>query len=136
MQFRGEPLFVLKYQKRRLILWVVAALFQMFFIYFVLFVAVVSSMLDFIMTKLAALFLFSILASILADMLLFKEIRFYRDRIVKEWRLAGSRELLLAEVGLISQSSPGWGIGAKCFFKEGMGPFWRFLMSFVHQIGG
>jgi hypothetical protein len=104
-------------------------------IYFGALVAVFSSTLDLVITKLAALLLFFIFAPFLVDMLLFKEIRLYRDRIVKEWRLVGSRELDLADVGLMSQGWSAMGIGAKCFFKQGMGPFWRFLMSFVHQIG-
>jgi hypothetical protein len=130
-----EPLFVLKYQKRRLILWFIAGLLWMGMIYFCLFVAVVSSTLDFIIAKLGGLYLFFIFAPFLVDMLLFKEIHLYRDRIVKEWRLVGSKELDLADVGLISQGWSAWGIGAKCFLKQGMSPFWRFLMSFVHQIG-
>jgi hypothetical protein len=130
-----EPLFVLRYQKRKLILYIVPVLLWMWFLYFCVFVAVAPSILDFIIAKLGALLLFFIFAPFLADMLLFKEIRVYRDRIVKEWRLVGSRELDLADVGLISQSWTAWGIGAKCFFKQGMGPFWRWLMSFFHQIG-
>jgi hypothetical protein len=98
-------------------------------------VFVASSILDLIFCKLGALLLFFMFASFLAEMLLFKEIRVYRDRIVKEWRLVGSRELDLAEVGLISQSWGTWGIGAKCFFRKGMSPFGRWLMSFVHSIG-
>ena len=110
-------------------------LFLMAMIYFCLFVVVVSSTLDFIIAKLGGLYLFFIFAPFLADMLLFKEIRLYRDRIVKEWRLVGSRELDLAQAGLMSQGWSAWGIGAKCFFKQGMSPIWRFLMSVVHQIG-
>ncbi len=135
MKSSDEPLFVLRYQKRKLILYVVAMLFLMAMIYFCLFVVVVSSILDFILAKLGGALLFFIFASFLADMLLFKEIRLYRDRIVKEWRLVGSRELRLAEAGLMSQGWSEMGIGAKCFFKRGMGPFWRFLMAVVHQIG-
>ena len=135
MKSSDEPLFVLNDQKRKLILYIVGGLFLMLMVYFFLFVVAVSSTLDLIITKLGALLWLFILAPILVDMLLFKEIRLYGDRIVKEWRLVGSRELDLAEVGLISQSWPTWGIGAKCFFKQGMSPFWRLLIAVVHQIG-
>jgi hypothetical protein len=50
-----KPLFVLKYQKRKLILYIVAMLFLMAMIYFCLFVVVVSSTLDFIIAKLGGL---------------------------------------------------------------------------------
>jgi hypothetical protein len=135
MQPCDEPLFVLKYQKRKLVLYIVGVLVLMPMLYICLFVIVASSILDVIVGKLGALLLFFMFASFLAEMLLFKEIRLYRDKIVKEWRLLGSRELGLAEVGLISQSWATSGIGAKCFFRKGMSPFWRWLMSFVHSIG-
>ncbi len=130
-----EPLFILKYQKRRMIVPIIGVLFFMPFIIYGLFVDISLSTLQLIMGKLCASLLLVIMLPFLVDMLLFEEVRLYRNRIVKTWKLLGERELALAKVGLMSQSWPTWGIGAKCFFEQGMSPYWRWLTAIFHSMG-
>jgi len=68
------------------------------------------------------------------EILLFKEIRLYRDRIVKAWKLIGTRELELAKAGLGSGMSIS-GYGTKFFFKQGMSTYWLIPMAFFHSMG-
>jgi hypothetical protein len=69
------------------------------------------------------------------EMLLFKEIQLYRDRIVKAWRLIGTKELKLSLVALDSRCSPKSGVGGKYFFQRGMSPYWRALMPYCYFSG-
>jgi len=131
-----QPLFVLKYRKRRMIFPLLAALlFLMPITCYVLFVHVAQSTFEFILVNLCALLLLLLIAPFFADMLLFKEIRLYKDRIVKEWKLIGTQEQELAKAGLDSQSMPTLGVGAKSFFEVGMNQWLRWLMAIFHSIG-
>ncbi len=69
------------------------------------------------------------------EMLLFNEIRLYRDRIVKEWKLIGTKGLELAKLGLDCRSTSKLGIGGKYFFEQGMSPSRRALAPYLYIIG-
>lgn len=129
-----EPLFVLKYQKRRKVLYGLAFLFPLPMFYFIFFVSEPRSLGE-IIAKWSSLYLAVIGVAFLADMLLFREIRVYSGKIVKEWWLMGTREMKFADVGLMSQHMPTVGVGAKCFFEQGMRPYRRLLMAIFHSMG-
>jgi hypothetical protein len=131
-----EPLFVLKYLKRRMIVLIMGCLFIVPMEFYALFVHAARSTFELIFVKLGALLFLLLVIPGLLDMMLVKEIRLYKDRIVKVWRLIGRRELELAEAGLRCQSFPTIGIGKKGFFKQGTNVFWGRLLAtfFVTEI--
>lgn len=126
---------MLRYQKRRQILWTIALLPQLLFSYILLFALVAPSTRELIEMKLGGLFILLYFGPFLVDMLLFREIRLYRDRIDKEWRLIGSRELDLERVGLIKLCMPTWGVGGKWFFDQRTSRYWRSFIVIFHSMG-
>gem|GEM_PF-2466967 len=132
---REEPLFVLRYQRRRMILPIMFSLIIIPICVFGPFLAAESAF-GFIMGMAGAVItLLSFLPGV-ADMLLLKEIRFYRDKIVKEWKFTRLRELELAEAGLSSKVSSAWGLGKKWFFEHGKNSAWeRILSAFFFTTG-
>jgi hypothetical protein len=83
-----EPLFVLKYQKRKVIpAFVLLLLFVGLITLMLLVAARVRSTAELIFVRSFGLLFLLAWGSFVAEMLLFKEIRLYRDRIVKVWRL-------------------------------------------------
>lgn len=128
-----EPLFALKYMKRRMIVPLMGGLFFIPMEFYALFVHVSRSTFELIMVKSGAIIFLLIVIPALADMLLLKEIRFYKDRIVKTWKLASGRELQLAQVGLRCQEL--LGIGKKSFFEQGRNPYWGWLPAMFHISG-
>jgi hypothetical protein len=130
-----DPLFVLKYQKRKVIPMVV--LWLLFFGLlgsYGLFGHVGRSTFDLIFARSIGFISLLICGAFVSETLLFKEIRLYRDRIVKAWKLIGTRELELAKVGLDSGMSIS-GYGAKYFFEQGMSRYWRGLAICFHSMG-
>jgi hypothetical protein len=135
VQSYGDPLFVLKYQKRKVIpmavLWLL--LFGLLGTYG-LFAHIGRSTFHLIFARSFGFMCLLICGAGVAEILLFKEIRLYRDRIVKAWRLIGTRELELAKAGLGSGMSIS-GYGTKSFFEQGMSPYWLVPMAFFHSMG-
>jgi hypothetical protein len=62
------------------------------------------------------------------DKVLFREIRFYRDRIVKEWIFRRPRVLYLAQVGLVCFGASGRSRG-RFFFEQGKNPNWEIFLD-------
>lgn len=135
MKSYDDPLFVLKYQKRKVIpmavLWLLA--FGLIGSYG-LFGHVGRSTLDLIFARSFGFLSLLFCGAGVTEILLFKEIRLYRDRIVKAWKLIGTRELELAKAGLGSGMSIS-GYGTKYFFEQGMSPYWLLPMTFFHSMG-
>jgi len=130
-----EPLFVLKYQKRKVILWVLFCLWPIPLFYYAFFVYVYRFPSNPVFAMLWGLMYLFFCVPFVTEMVLFKEIRFYSDRIVKAWSLIGTKELELAQLGLGSRCSPQLGIGGKYFFERGMNPSWRALAPYLYMIG-
>jgi hypothetical protein len=130
-----DPLFVLKYQQRKVIpmvvLWLL--LFGLLGTYG-LFAHIGRSTFHLIFARSFGFLSLLICAAGVTEILLFKEIRLYRDKIVKAWRLIGTRELELAKAGLACGMSIS-GYGAKSFFEQGMSPYWLLPMTFFHSMG-
>jgi hypothetical protein len=103
--------------------------------YFGLFVHVAKSALELIVAKSGALLFILLMVPALIEMLLVKEIRLYRDRIVKEWKLIGRRELKLAKARLVSKNMPTLGIGAKHFYEQETHPGWHWLPDAPYKPG-
>jgi hypothetical protein len=105
---RLEPLFVLKYRRRRVLLW----LFIYFFyaLSFGLFAFVPLPAKDGIVFVLLGKFVFGLISLLglfqFFDLLLFKEVQLYDDRIVKVWKWIGARAIKLVNASLTT-SIPG-----------------------------
>jgi uncharacterized membrane protein len=99
---REEPLFVLKYRRRRVLLWLFIYFFYAFS--FGLFAFVPLPAKDGIVLVLLAKFVFGLMSLYglfqFIDLLLFKEILIYQDRIVKVWKCIGARGIKLSDAGL------------------------------------
>jgi len=130
-----EPLFVLKYQKRKVILWVLFCLWPIPLFYYALFLHTYQFAPNLIFAILNGLMYLFFCVPYVTEMVLFNEIRLYRDRIVKEWKLIGTRELVLAKLGIDSRCSPQLGIGGKYFFEQGMSQSLRALMPYFYITG-
>lgn len=130
-----QPLLVLRYLKRRMIVPMMAVFILLPMEYYGLFVHVSRSTFELIMVKAGAIIFLLIVLPALADMLLFKEIRLYRDRIVKVWKLLGSREMHLAKVGLAYETDRLFGVGKKRFFAQGRNSVREWLLGTFHIAG-
>jgi hypothetical protein len=119
-----EPLFVLKY--RRFIRGGLIALFS-FWVLFASTMILADPDPHFHDVAAVALLTYFTLMQ-LVELLLFKEFRLYRDRIVKVWRLIGSRELALANARLEIFSI--FSLSGKHFFVQESNPCRRLLQWF------
>ena len=130
-----KPLFVLRYRKRRMIVPILGALFIVPIMFYGLFGHAAQSILEFVIVKTVPLGFLLLVIPALGDMLLVKEIRLYRNRIVKAWKLIGAREMELANVGLKSRSAPTAGVGSKYFFTVDRKPYWGRLAAMFYITG-
>jgi hypothetical protein len=133
MKLRDEPLLVLKYLKRRMIVTIMGSLVLLPMFFYGLFGHASRSTFELIMVQSSALIFISVAIPALIDMLLFGEKRLYKDRIVKVWKLIGARELKLAEVGLRCQNI--MGVRKKGFFKQGRNPYWGWIPAMFRLTG-
>jgi len=102
MSPQDEPLFVLKYRRSRVFLWLVFYLFVA--LLFGVCTLVPSLTKDGFVFALLGKFVFGLMSLFglfqFIDLLLFKEIRIYQDRIVKVWKCIGARGIKLSDAGL------------------------------------
>jgi hypothetical protein len=104
---RDQPLFVLKYRSSIRAGLVFSFGFLIFFFWvFILILPAHSFMDKFFMKPFAGIISLPFLFQLI-DLLLFKEFRLYRDRVVKVWKLLGSAEIRLANARLV-----GWGFSS------------------------
>jgi hypothetical protein len=130
-----DPLVVLKYQKRKVIPMVVLVLISLIPLgLYCLFAHVPRSTFDLIFARSIGFLLLLVQGAFIIEIILFKEVRLYRDAIVKIWKLLGTKELELSKAGLGSGMSIAH-FGTKYFFKQGMRTYWLFPMAFFHSMG-
>jgi len=110
----NEPLFVLRYRTYSLI--VRLALFFVFTPIFFMAIGLPASNLKILFSKIVLLLLGLWCTYLLIDFLLFKEIRLYRDRIVKINNIIGIREVNLHDAKLTGNNIV---FGIKVFHKNG-----------------
>jgi hypothetical protein len=122
------PVATLKYLKRPMLAPMVAVPMLCAMLLFGILVYVPESWLEFVMVKCLCIVLLFILLMPIVELLIFKEIRLYKDRIVKEWKFFGVKELKLEGARL--QSEYYSGMGSKSFYKQNSNPQWDWLLSF------
>ena len=105
---QDEPLFVLKYRRSRV--YVRLFIYSFFLLFFGLCALVPLEDKQGLVLPLLAKFVFGTLSLVflfqLIDLLLFREVRLYQDRIVKAWKWIGAKEIKLENASLTS-SIPG-----------------------------
>jgi hypothetical protein len=131
----NEPLFEFRYLRRRMIVTLMGCLILMPIFVYALFADAGPSTFKLVVGKCGALVFLAVTIPAILDMLLLKEIRLYKHKIVKVWNLIGVRELELARVGLRCQNVPELGIGKKGFFRLGRNSVWCWIMDMFRITG-
>jgi hypothetical protein len=105
-----EPLFVLKYRRREAI--------PRLIMYFAVFLLLGYYLFDrhLFLRMISLLGLLCIFPTFI-DNLLFREVRLYKDRIVRVWHFIGKRQIKLADAKLRSFSGPVFWAGARQYNK-------------------
>ncbi len=90
-----EPLFVLKYRSRKIIRRLILFFIPFYIIWFALFHENPP-----LLMKVVCVLTLSIFGSMFLDILFFREVRLYEDRMVKIWNFLGKTEVTLADARL------------------------------------
>ena len=123
-----EPLFVLKYVGYKTIIPKIGLLLLVLFLGFVVLVAPSKGRLDLILKPASGL-LFLLCGAIFIDLVLFREIQPYEDRIVKVWTGIGATEIKLADAMIGSRMSDVLGLGKKGICHSEFNVHWGWLSS-------
>jgi hypothetical protein len=133
MKLNDEPLFVLRYHVFMRVSAIFICSFFIFFFGVCAFVLTARNTVQLLYQPVFG-FLSFWLAFQVIDLLLFGGIRLYRDRIVQNWRLIGSREIKLANARLRG----GYiipGAGGKSFFNKDTNEYLGWLTRLFHLTG-
>jgi hypothetical protein len=111
-----EPLFVLKYRREKVMKILMPGLFPLAL--FGLAAFDVVDVPDRFLVRVAGIIGLFIFVPYFLELLLFREVRLYKDRIVKIWNHIGNREVNLADARLLATADDAIGVGR---FK--LGPY-------------
>jgi hypothetical protein len=128
----GEPLCVLTYRTHWKIFTVFCVGFLVFFFGVSTFVLLARNTIHSLYNPVMGFF-FLLFASRLIDILLFSEIRLYPDRMVKVWKLLGSKEIRLANARLRGGNM--MGAGGKTLFNKDTNVYLGWLLRLFHLTG-
>ncbi len=123
-----EPLFVLKYRRGKAAFRLLGIFTFLLMSIIAVFYATPAGWLKYLFLKVSGTFFLFLCSLMFIDVLLFREVRLYKDRMVKIWRFIGKREVQLANAHLRCNSGAAIGTGR---FKNG--PYSRYKTIFDRQ---
>ncbi|AFM25501.1 hypothetical protein [Desulfomonile tiedjei] len=120
-----QPLFILKYR------WLRKSIPISGLVLCVLFVGICTFFAPGVKlsSRIIGLFIFLLFLLRLIDLLLFREIRLYKDRIAKVWKLTGTREIMLANARLRSYWNPTLGVCGKSISNQNLNEHWGWILN-------